>query len=312
MIPIKDMKRIIKNEQDYKDFQIEVRNRQYETNPVRVDLTEVFSKPNIDWDNEYLEITRIDNMDYVKLIQISLKKQDMGQWEVDVYYKVAEFRNANIKEYDVILIDNNLDTMLGEKIAIAIADKTRAELGLMSIDLNTLSNESIEDERINGVIDKRDVKNVIDWLNYIEAKLRINKTVELEKIKLKGFFVNGFKLDIINNIIFIRYHEVLSRKSFDSLKNKINESKKSDVILYFTKDIEIVTSLNFADIIKIYKFVKSNHGNLLLLNEKQVKLLKEQMKVFKLNRIIPYFEDRNEAINCIKFMNSETLVEKSI
>jgi len=253
-----------------------------------------------------------DNMDYVKLIQISLKKQDMGQWEVDVYYKVAEFRNANIKEYDVILIDNNLDTMLGEKIAIAIADKTRAELGLMSIDLNTLSNESIEDERINGVIDKRDVKNVIDWLNYIEAKLRINKTVELEKIKLKDFFVNGFKLDIINNIIFIRYHEVLSRKSFDSLKNKINESKKSDVILYFTKDIEIVTSLNFADIIKIYKFVKSNHGNLLLLNEKQVKLLKEQMKVFKLNRIIPYFEDRNEAINCIKFMNSETLVEKSI
>jgi len=68
MIPIKDMKRIIKNEQDYKDFQIEVRNRQYETNPVRVDLTEVFSKPNIDWDNEYLEITRIDNMDYVKIV----------------------------------------------------------------------------------------------------------------------------------------------------------------------------------------------------------------------------------------------------
>ncbi len=62
------MNRIIKNEQELKDFCIEVRNRQYEVDSIKVDLSEIFDNINpFDWMNEYLEIIRIDNVDVVKL-----------------------------------------------------------------------------------------------------------------------------------------------------------------------------------------------------------------------------------------------------
>lgn len=69
------MKKIIKNEQEFQDFCADVRNRQYETNPIKVDLsgtdsiTVRFSPTSTyDWDNLYLEVLRIDNVDFVKLM----------------------------------------------------------------------------------------------------------------------------------------------------------------------------------------------------------------------------------------------------
>ena len=69
-------KRYIRNEEEFKEIAAEVRNRQYEANPIKVDVGDVFYISNslrfspsstYDWDNEYLEIERIDNIDVVKL-----------------------------------------------------------------------------------------------------------------------------------------------------------------------------------------------------------------------------------------------------
>jgi hypothetical protein len=69
-------KKTIKNEVEFQEFAADVRNRQYEANPIKVDVGDVFyiinsirfSPPSTyDWDNEYLEIERIDNIDVVKL-----------------------------------------------------------------------------------------------------------------------------------------------------------------------------------------------------------------------------------------------------
>jgi hypothetical protein len=74
------MNRIIKNEQEFQDFCTEVRNRQYEVDPIMVDISEATHSEDIlrfsptstyDWDNEYLEIIRIDNIDIVKLMGYS-------------------------------------------------------------------------------------------------------------------------------------------------------------------------------------------------------------------------------------------------
>jgi hypothetical protein len=64
-------KRKIINQKEFDDLAIEVRNRQYKSNPVIIDFTDVFEKnPDflIDWNKEYLEITRVENVDIVKLI----------------------------------------------------------------------------------------------------------------------------------------------------------------------------------------------------------------------------------------------------
>ena len=73
------MNRKIKNEQEFQEFCTEVRNRQYENNPIMVDISELSegrslkfsSTSTYDWNNEYLEILRIDNVDVIKLIRYS-------------------------------------------------------------------------------------------------------------------------------------------------------------------------------------------------------------------------------------------------
>jgi hypothetical protein len=68
-------KRYIRNEEEFIKITAEVRNRQYEENPIGVDISGLggwdskrFSPTfTYDWDNEYLEIERIDNVDVVKL-----------------------------------------------------------------------------------------------------------------------------------------------------------------------------------------------------------------------------------------------------
>ena len=76
------MNKVIKNEQEFQDFCAEVRNRQYEVDPIKVDIGGL-DEGNIlrfsptltyDWDNEYLEILRIDNVDVVKLKSYSTTK----------------------------------------------------------------------------------------------------------------------------------------------------------------------------------------------------------------------------------------------
>lgn len=69
-------KKTIKNEEGLQDFAADVRNRQFLANPIIVDIGAIIDKSNslrfsttstYDWDNEYLEIERIDNIDVVKL-----------------------------------------------------------------------------------------------------------------------------------------------------------------------------------------------------------------------------------------------------
>ena len=63
------MNRTIKNIEEFNEFAKEIRNRQFEANPTMVDLSNIFHVENINWDKEFLEITRKENMDIVNLIK---------------------------------------------------------------------------------------------------------------------------------------------------------------------------------------------------------------------------------------------------
>ena len=68
------MNKLIKNEQEFQDFCAEVRNRQYEVDPIKIEFIDstyenhlrFSSTSTYDWDNEYLQILRINNVDIVK------------------------------------------------------------------------------------------------------------------------------------------------------------------------------------------------------------------------------------------------------
>jgi hypothetical protein len=69
-------KKTIKNEEEFQEFATDVRNRQYQANSIMVDVGAIINNGDslrfsttstYDWDNEYLEIERINNIDVVKL-----------------------------------------------------------------------------------------------------------------------------------------------------------------------------------------------------------------------------------------------------
>lgn len=69
-------KKTIKNEEELQEFAADVRNRQFLANPIIVDIGAIINNSDslkfsetstYDWDNEYLEIERIDSIDVVKL-----------------------------------------------------------------------------------------------------------------------------------------------------------------------------------------------------------------------------------------------------
>lgn len=61
------MSRFIISEQEFKDFGDEIRYRQYEINPIKIDVSEILDE--IDWEKEYLNVVRINNIDIVKKIK---------------------------------------------------------------------------------------------------------------------------------------------------------------------------------------------------------------------------------------------------
>jgi hypothetical protein len=63
------MNRTIKNIDEFNEFTKEIRNRQFEDNPIMVDLSNIFHIEKFNWGKEFLEITRIENMDIVNLIK---------------------------------------------------------------------------------------------------------------------------------------------------------------------------------------------------------------------------------------------------
>ena len=71
-------------------------------------------------------------------------------------------------------------------------DKTNAELALMGSKTDKVSNEIIANEDISTIIDKDDTHSIIEWLQYVNAKRKINNCNKKEKDTIDNV-VNGLK-----------------------------------------------------------------------------------------------------------------------
>jgi len=96
-------------------------------------------------------------------------------WEIEYFKSTKHLGTVDIKSYDVIICDFILPEMLGRDLINSIANKTSAQLFLMSIAPNNFTEEDVENENIVGLIDRSNPENLIEQLNYIKSKLMINK-----------------------------------------------------------------------------------------------------------------------------------------
>lgn len=116
----------------------------------------------------------------------SLKKiSEDYLWEMDFFNNSEEFGKVSLKQYSVIIANQDLSTTKGRDLLKSVSEKTNAQLFLMRLtsEGNGFSKEDVLNGSISGLIDKSDPKNIIEQLKYIDSKLKINKIIEIENNK---------------------------------------------------------------------------------------------------------------------------------
>jgi len=110
-----------------------------------------------------------------KFVSIIKSKIEDHTWKILYFKDTKHLGKANIKTFDVIICDFMLSEMSGRDLINSIAHKTNAQLFLMSAVPNSFTEEDVENENIVGLIDRSNPNNLIEQLNYIRTKLKINQ-----------------------------------------------------------------------------------------------------------------------------------------
>lgn len=92
-------------------------------------------------------------------------------WAVDFFRNSLDFGRAHLSEYDVIISDISISPIDGRQILTSIQDKTKAELYLMGN--GSFSETDIYNDHIKGLINKNDVNDFLDKINYVSLKKRL-------------------------------------------------------------------------------------------------------------------------------------------
>lgn len=98
--------RTIKTENELQLFMAEVRNRQYEPNPVTIGFGDSYADrmDPINWDVEYLKVTRVDNHETVEVVNYEEQKKVIEK----LYEEGLELAKKAAADREKILNDPNI------------------------------------------------------------------------------------------------------------------------------------------------------------------------------------------------------------
>lgn len=239
-----------------------------------------------------------DDKTYLQLLKTILKE---GSWEIEYFSSPSEFGKVDLKKFDVLVIDHVLPVINGRDLINSISNKTNAEIFLMS-GYNNFSKEDIHDIRIKGLIDKTKPKTIIDQLRYVDAKIRINKCIEVEKEKFQDIIYNGYNLQLKEDLFFLELKHPLSSESRKTILSKIKEQNIKKLIVSFATDI-IVHSALLGELTFFYKILADEKGKIVFYNSSDQEIVREQLSFCNLDKIIPVFNDKESAISYLQSSN---------
>jgi DNA-binding response OmpR family regulator len=115
------------------------------------------------------------------LIEKLSKILKKDSWVIEFFKGSADFGQTNIGLYDVIISDESLKPIDGRELLTILSKKTSAELLLMN---DSFKKEDLENRAIKGLIDKSNLMNVFDKLEYLDTKLRIQNLASVQLTSL--------------------------------------------------------------------------------------------------------------------------------
>jgi hypothetical protein len=111
------------------------------------------------------------------------KTIEMTDWAVDFFRNSLDFGKAHLSEYDVIISDISVHPIDGRQILTSIQDKTKAELYLMGN--GSFSENDIYNDHIKGLINKNNMEDFFDKINYVNVKKRLQHFAATEILSPK-------------------------------------------------------------------------------------------------------------------------------
>ena len=198
-----------------------------------------------------------DDQDYADVLKNLLQKHNQQSWKIHFFSNATEFLKQNISQYDVVISDHFLPDVTGKELikrASNIASST--EFALMSGEISsiTLDDDLIEDERIAAVIDKNDLEDITQWIDYFYAKRKIRRNMENEMQKA-SLTLNGYSFVVKEQIAIIEFHEALLTE--ESRRQLIEDLEKVDwnCIFYFDEEVK-APSILLGQIIYFWNLIK--------------------------------------------------------
>jgi anti-anti-sigma regulatory factor len=239
-----------------------------------------------------------DNADYVDLLRMHISE---FRWNAEFFSSSDDFGKANLKKYDVIIADYTLpNSTNGRDLLKGIQSKTPAELFLMSACSNCFVEADIQNDNINGFIDKTDAHNVVDTLKYCDAKLRITKLIQSETVKFESIIANGFKIEMFEGAIILKITNTLSEASKRKILEKVDSNKITKIILSYP-ETKILKSVDLGVIVSLYNSLKKRKVQVVFWNIEKNPNIRNQLMLCKLDTLFPMFNTLEE---CLYELNS--------
>ena len=210
------------------------------------------------------------------------------KWSAEFFKNPKEFGGTDLLDYDVVIADYTLPGINGRDLLKSLSGKTHAQMLLMGDSSSVFSQEDIENNHINGFINKSLPESFTDQLRYIDSKIRINKLMEKETNKIKNILSNGHTLKIQCGVGVLEIVDLPAEVSIKMIEKELEEYKICHLVTYFSNDP--ITSSHIGLLIALYKIVKEKGGRFAFWNKKGLSAVERMFRDGNLNNLFDIFD----------------------
>ncbi len=239
------------------------------------------------------------------------KSNPDNDWDTSFFTNAGDFLKDYQTDYDVVLIDhNNLPdkNIKEEDLIVKISEDMDADIGLMNESSNFFNGSSerlIKNQYVNALIDKTDPDSMLNWLNYVTVKKRLNMSINKESWIYSELISNsnGCTIEVKNDITVLGISKILSRKKIDQISQSILSLNKK-VILYYTDAITHINSRHIGMLVAFWDNIEHKKGGKIAFwlagtGENS----KELTDFLNMHLLFPAYYELGEAIS---YINSNT------
>jgi len=237
---------------------------------------------------------------HIAIVQTSKLTPDISgydNWSVDYFSSSKEFGKVKLDKYDAIIVDSNLQGTSGISLINALSEKVDIEFALLKE--TDIGDDIVNNEKISAVVNKNS-EEIINWLKYIDIKIRLKKSVATEKDKYNDILslTNGFSLTVKNNIAILGFSKPLSTKGRATI---LSAFESADAVIVYFSNNHVVTSTYLGELIFLYREVTKNDKKFIFVSNDEH--LTSLMDTCNLSKIMPVMPTEQEAID---FVTSQT------